>query len=56
MIDMLLENPNLHFIDSTNEWTSLIDRECVVFRKFVGHRITTIMLDDKNKSWKIKEV
>lgn len=55
MIDVLLDSPTLQFMDSENEWTSLIDRGCVVFKKFEGHRTTTIMLEDKNKKWKVKE-
>jgi hypothetical protein len=55
MIDTLLKNPNLKFIDSKNKWTALINRECIVFSKFEGHRTTSIMLNDKDLIWKIKE-
>lgn len=55
MIDSLLANPTLRFVDSNNEFTSYMDSyNCIVFQKFEGHRVTTIMLEDRDKTWTVK--
>lgn len=52
MIDELLSNPSLKFMDKKNTMKVYMDNYgCITFSKFEGHRSTTITLDDKNREW-----